>query len=143
MPRISDVIKNEATVLIPAGDEHLSVTYRPSVITPSMQEGVMAAERTGSIQQALYGPLEQLIVTWDLTDDDGVPYGTTEEALKVVPTVALVHVLMAIFRDLGPNGMRGSASANGSNQTAVLAGPPNGTATSRSRNGSTSHRGSS
>lgn len=103
MPRLTALVLDQVTLKIPAGAaDVLTVVYRPRLITPEFQEAWVLAQRTNVVSGAIYGPLSELIVKWDLLDDEDQPYGTDAEALKRVPTVALLLVMKAILSDIDP-----------------------------------------
>jgi hypothetical protein len=103
MPKLSAVVAEQAEVLVPIGAERVKVSFNPSKLTPRLVEGVMAGERTGSIDGALLGPLSELLIEWDLTTDDEEPLPTTPSALRDVPAVVLTHVLLAIVQHIAPH----------------------------------------
>lgn len=97
MPKLSAIANDKTKLTVPLGqDEELKVTYRPSRMTPRLMEQVQQAEKDGSISGALLAPLAELLVSWDLTDDEEEPIPTTVEALSGVPFVILRHVLEAV-----------------------------------------------
>lgn len=103
MPRLSQVVRDHVTLTIPLERESLSVTYRPSGITPAMQEAIKEAETTGSLRDALYGPLCALLAEWDLLEDDGAPIEITPARLRTLPIGILIAVFRAVLDDLRPN----------------------------------------
>lgn len=129
MPKLSAVIADQATVEVELGGEPVIVTYRPRRMTPELQERIAAAEGAAGIRTALYGPIAELLVSWDLTQDDGTPIDPSdEEALRTVPSQVLLAVLRGVLQDARPNPSKAPASANGSSQTASWEPRPIGTA---------------
>lgn len=115
MPRVDHILNDCADVEIPHGDDVLHVSYRPSVLTQRLGEQIEAGH--------FAGPLSKLLISWDLLDDDGVPYELDEEALKDVPTGAMVFVGQAILKDMGPKLMRPETSAAGSSAVTTASTP--------------------
>lgn len=121
MPKLSAVIANEATVSVELGGDAVTVSYRPRLMTPEFQERIARAEGVEGIRTALYGPTAELMIAWDLTEDDGTPIPPNDtEALRRVPSPILLAVLKGILEDARPNASRPSGSSNGSSVTGDL-----------------------
>jgi hypothetical protein len=88
MPRLSSVAPDEDTLIVPFGAEHLTVAYRPSLITQRLAEQMQASVDNAVILEALSG----LLVSWDLEDNNGRPIPVTPDGLKDVPIPVLVRV---------------------------------------------------
>lgn len=92
------------------GDK-LHVVYRPSVMTPAMEDEL------GKLSQSKqWAPLaSKLVAKWDLMEADGkteVPL--TEKRLYDLDVPFLQHVCMEISRDMGPNRRTAERSGGGS-----------------------------
>lgn len=114
--RISHLSADQRTIKIPWGDDAVIVTYRPSGISPAIEDRVrehMAAEKAGAMLVEL---LASCLVDWDLLDDNGRPLPTNKKALRELPTVFLTKVTTAITEDMSPNLMSGGTSAAGCKQ---------------------------
>lgn len=131
MPKLSAVITDQATVSVELGGEPVTVTYRPRAMTPELQERIGAAEGVAGIKAALYGPVAELLVSWDVTQDDGTPIDVKdEEALRSIPSQLLLAVLRGVLQDARPNPTRPPVSSNGLSPAAGSAPVPSGTASS-------------
>jgi hypothetical protein len=119
MPKLSAVVVNEATVSVDIGGDAVTVTYRPRRLTPEFQEVIAKAEGHDGIRTALYGPVSELLVSWDLFQDDGslIDCNDTEQ-LRQLPSQLLLAIMRGILGDARPNLTRRSDSSNGSVPTA-------------------------
>lgn len=119
--KISDALKSESTMVIPFGDESLTVVYRPSATTIQDIEALKTTKDVGRVAEQI----RQQVVRWDLTDDysnlipleppspvtitqDGQPVDTSApmtpvDPLHSVPLGILVKVLIAIQTDQRPD----------------------------------------
>lgn len=91
------------TCRLAVGDDTLTITYRPSGITPELEDQLReytADQRGGA---ALVALLEHCLIEWDLLDDRGKPIPPMAENLRRLPTVFLGQVVQALMEDLRPN----------------------------------------
>lgn len=114
--RISDLTRDRRTVAVQIGDGVVNVTYRPGGITPESEDRLREMISEQRVGASLVALLSGVLLDWDLTDDDGVPYPTTPEALSKLPTLALMAVAQAISESIRPNPPSGEISAAGSLQ---------------------------
>lgn len=99
--RLCDLLKDERELAIEAeGGEVLNVVYRPSAITAETQDlyfELLERSRVGAGQAEL---LAQRLVSWDLTDDEGVELGVDVGTLRKIPVDVLSFVNGAIVADM-------------------------------------------
>jgi hypothetical protein len=114
--RLFDLKRGERELVIPVLEEEtLRVIYRPGVVTPGFADAFW-------FQPAEW--ISQVVVSWDLLGDDGLPVplraldeeGRPTDApsaeLRAVPTDALLFVQRAINADLLPGKrLRGTSTA--------------------------------
>lgn len=79
--------------------------FRPRAYTPKVEQLVVGAQETASPASSLAEALSRLLVSWDLSAEDGAPYPTSHEALLEVPVVVLGDVFKAIARAMAPKAM--------------------------------------
>ena len=99
---LSALIADRKTVSVPVGDDTLTVTFKPSFYTPSieaeMQQAAASEWKSGLLVTLLAGAL----VEWDLLGPDGQPLPTDEATIASLPVGFLGTVLSAISAELGP-----------------------------------------
>lgn len=76
--RLSDAVSPAEEIVVPfANDEKLTVMYRPTSYTPNELDKMQAeaAEKGKSKRgmKSLVASMRAMIVSWDLTEDDGSP----------------------------------------------------------------------
>ena len=102
--KLSKVLGATRTVSIDLGGESLEVTFRPGAVTPASLARATAAldnaddERTSQLAaiDLMVQFLGDVLVAWNLTDDDGAELPTTRETLQLLPIEALARVFAAI-----------------------------------------------
>lgn len=126
MPRLSNMVGDTGKVEIPVpGDEPLIVEYRRGVMTPRRQIKMLTMQRQLQSQDgkiaagadALNGLCEMmadLVVSWNLTDDDRQPIPITTEAMLDVDLSILTAIVEEIGRGMSPDPLSGNGSSNGS-----------------------------
>lgn len=103
MPRISSFKIDERTTQVSMGDdEPLSITYRPNTISTTFHDEVVDIAEKNRVGAAIVKMLAASLVRWDLLDNEGQPYPTTEAALRELPLAILIAVNDAIQEDLSP-----------------------------------------
>lgn len=123
MPKLSNMLGENGRIEIAIpGDDPLVVEYRRGTLTPRMQarmalfQDVKAgdASRAAEALDFFCDVYARLIVSWNLTDDDGDPIGTDAESIRDVPLDALTTVAQAIGRATAPDPLSGNGSSDGS-----------------------------
>lgn len=127
MPRLDELVELTRPLVVAFGGVDLTLSYRPSAVTPRFQKAVAAAQRDGDLDALILDPLCRLIAEWDLTDEDGTPVALTPDALADLPVPVLVGLMTAIGEDMAPDPTRGAGSSSTSPRTAVSAASRNGT----------------
>ena len=102
--KLSQVLGSTRTVSITLGDEALEVTYRPGAVTPASLARATAAldgatdERSSQLAaiDLMVQFLGDVLVSWNLTDEDGTELPTNRETLQLLPIEALARVFAAI-----------------------------------------------
>ena len=96
--KLSDLTKKTRTVAVTVDDQEVPVKYRVHVVTP----GFLAAVQELDDLDAIMYQIEQVIVSWDVLDDDGNPIPATKEAILKfgIPLEFLTRVLTAITADM-------------------------------------------
>jgi hypothetical protein len=84
------------------GDE-CNVTYRPSALTPVTENALRDAEDNTT----LIDTLAEMIVAWDVLDEEGKPLPIEADVLNQLPNAFLGHVLQACREDMLPKSRNG------------------------------------
>jgi hypothetical protein len=111
--KLSNILNQQAPLAItfPTGDK-LNLVYRPGQYTPKFESEVRKASEADD-KDALSCMLGPLLLSWDLTDDDGAPIACDVDTLHGLPNVLLSATLSAILKDMSPNKKASDSSANG------------------------------
>jgi hypothetical protein len=133
--KLSQIGAERKSLFVPVGEEDsdsgVNIVYRPKAYTVALEDKLEeVASRTFqsvSVILMLAGfhpgdpgwqdtdePVEGLLVSWDLTNDDETPIPIAVESLKPIPLEFLTSVLDAIQSDAKPNRETGKVSAGGS-----------------------------
>jgi len=101
--KASTLVKTEEVVLIFDGDEpeedrtlHLKV--RPGVLTPAREAEIRAVDED-SASEPLVELMSELVIEWDMNDDNGVLIPLTREGLMNTPIIVLGLVMSGISED--------------------------------------------
>ena len=116
--RVSALITDRKTTGIDFDGETLSVTYRPSAINAAQEERELADKATGHVVLAVNKSLAEMIVSWDLQDDEGNPLPVDEETLRPLGIDVVQRIYNGIIRDALPNRTPPGPSSNGSSPAA-------------------------
>jgi len=83
----------------------LPVEYDSGFLTPEVEDHIMAIPESerGSANKTLVGIYSGMIRSWGLTNNDGVPIGTSAEDLYNVPFPIINAVVAKIREDMRPN----------------------------------------
>jgi hypothetical protein len=100
--KISQILNDSKTLAIDIENETLNVTYKPSSLTPEIEENFLANVENKRSGFALAQFLSSVIFSWDLVTEDGSEYKPTLDNLKSLPINFLNEVIGAIFEDLSP-----------------------------------------
>lgn len=98
----SHLVKKEVPVEVTFGEETFTVVYNPLAITAETEE-VLDAISAGEKPQAKTAELmADLILRWDITDDEDNPILPTTQVLREIPTLVMAAIVSAVMDDL-PN----------------------------------------
>lgn len=112
--RVGQLVKDARTVQVDVEGEPLSVTYRPSEITPATEAAMMDQVDGSRAGGGLCKLLTKVLIGWELVGDDDKPYPTTEAALRKLPIAFLGMVVKGITDDMRPNPPSAATSNGGS-----------------------------
>lgn len=107
--KISNLAADERTVSFVYAGEDVTIVYRPSKFTPSIAaaaEGVAEQE----VIERLVGRLADMLVRWDVLDDDGSELPTSEDVIRELPFRFLNTIIMRVAEDSRPEASSGRSN---------------------------------
>lgn len=103
--RMASLKTGEATLTTHWKGESLEIVYRPHVWTPEWEELLSGDDgEKGSDSLAL--ALEELIVSWDVLDENDEPMEIKADNLVVLPSPFLLFCMKEIWDDMTPGEVR-------------------------------------
>ena len=115
--KLAQLLAKERTLDIDIDGDTLNVTYRPSDLTPELEDRMQASFETNRPGGALAKYLSGLLIGWDLEGEDGV-IPLTPEGLAILPIEFLNTVAQAVIEDSNPKKTNAETSLGGSRQKA-------------------------
>lgn len=104
MAKIAHLLNDKRPLAIDLGEgETLNLVYRPGALTPASHDEAIDLVGQQRVGAALAKSLSRSIISWDLADESGAPYATSEDALRTLPVRFLDMVFSAIQEDNVPN----------------------------------------
>lgn len=101
MPRLSDLLKNQVTLVVPYRGVEITIQYKPESVNPDTQAKIQERVDKGELQprhsDAAF--LAAVITSWDLTDDQDAPLPLTLETMKSQSTSLQLALIAAIYDD--------------------------------------------
>lgn len=93
---------NVRTINVAYFSDNLAVTYRPSELTPQNQSEINDKIEAGEAKNILIETLCQVMISWDVVDDEGTMLPITPETLAQAPGPLLLAISEAIGEDARP-----------------------------------------
>lgn len=116
--RVSALTADRRTVKVSFGDDALTLTYRPSAVNAVQEARELEDREKGQHLMAQARSLAEIVVSWDLQDDDGQPLPVSADVLAPLGLDFTSKVTRAILDDLLPNRTPPATSSNGSSAAA-------------------------
>lgn len=103
--KLADLAKQVSTITVRfAGlEDVLSVRYSPHRMTPLKEMAFLDAVRSDEATRATVELLADVVVGWDLLDDDGRPLPTDYATLSGMPSALLMAVMHALGQERNAN----------------------------------------
>lgn len=128
---LSDLQRDERELDVQIGEATLHIVYRPSGITPVVEEELRQAQRDERTGGMLAGLLVSILVSWDLLPEpDAEPLPIDEETLRELPMRFLAQLVTAIGEDSSADPLQSERSAAGSPRKGPSASRRTGTSSS-------------
>lgn len=125
--RLSALTADRRTIKVPFGEDTLTLTYKPSAINAVQEARELEDREKGLHLMAQARSLAEIIVSWDLQDDDGAAVPVSAEVLSQLGLDVTSALTRAILDDLLPNRTTAPASRNGSAAPGSAVALPSGT----------------
>lgn len=106
--RISNIAKDERTFDYEFGGESATITYRPGVVTTERMDALREVPEDQG-DHVICQFLSEILVRWDVEEDDGSMWGTDYASLTRLPLQFIGDVLYAIRSDVAPQDSEGKA----------------------------------
>lgn len=100
--KISQILNDSKSLSINVEGETLNVTYKPSALTPDIEENFLSNVESKRSGFALAQFLTSILSDWDLVNDADEKYEITLDNLKKLPINLLNTIIGEIFEDLSP-----------------------------------------
>lgn len=100
------------TLVVPVGDDNVTIIYKPYAVTTEFSARMedLARSDEAGIEEYLELLLE-VLVSWDLLDDDEQPFPITASTLRETPARFLTDVLVEMREAQGVGEAKGGRSA--------------------------------
>lgn len=97
--RLSDLSRDERTVVLDWDGEQAELVYKPSGYTPAVEQELNADMTANLPNVAIAKMLSGLLKSWDVLDENEKPISTDFETLRKFPTEFLQAALAAVTGD--------------------------------------------
>ncbi len=101
MARLSELMKEEREITFEHGGESMTIVYKPAKITANWQRKMRSiSEQPAYAGEAAAAALADVLVRWDLLEDDDTPVEISANRLRRIPMSVLGVILRVINMDL-------------------------------------------
>lgn len=112
MPKLSALTKQlPVSVTFAYEDESLTVIFDRNKITQNWARKVRQAIETESVDEAIYAATLEILIEWDVVDDEGNAIPPSLEILSQLPVAAFQRLSEAIGNASVPSSEEGEASS--------------------------------
>lgn len=101
MPRLSALLKNQVTLVVPYRGTAIGITYKPEAVNADTQNAIHDRIAKGEIKpnQSDAAFLTEVLTTWDLTGDDDAPLQLNFQVINGLSTGLQLALITAIYDD--------------------------------------------
>lgn len=100
---LANIKNDKRTVTINYFGEECQVTYKPSVLTPTVEDELRAAEDTGALIETLC----DMITAWEVVGENGEPLPIAPEVMGGLPNALLGAIMQGCREDMIPKAKSG------------------------------------
>jgi len=105
--KLSQIGTKTRTVTAAYDGDEVTLTYRPGAFTPRIEARLSEAQEQGRVSQEVAAVLADVLVSWEVLDDEGNALEPMAELLMDFPVDFLIAVTNAISEDMRPKGGSG------------------------------------
>lgn len=98
--RFSDLEADQREIAVEFSGNEVKLTYRPSAYTPILEEKMMQSLESKRPYNGMAQVIADVVVEWDVLEDDGEMYPLEYEELRTLPSQFLMAVIEAITEDM-------------------------------------------
>lgn len=106
---LSRMQSNTQTISIPYFEDTVSITYKPSEMTPVVEAQIREASNAGD-EKVMLEVLSRLVVSWDVLDEKEKPIPVTAKTMATMPSAFLTAIFTGIRDDMVPKAKTGRSS---------------------------------
>lgn len=101
MPRLSELLKNQVTLVVPYRGTEISITYKPESVTSARRAEIQKRIENGEITRDQYDAafLAATLTQWDLLAEDDSPLAISFPACASLSTSMQMAMAGAILDD--------------------------------------------
>ena len=100
---LANIKNDKRTVTIKYFGDDCQVTYKPSVLTPTIEDELRASDDT----HALIDVLCEMITAWEVEDEEGAPLPITPDVMGNLPNALLGAIMQGCREDMIPKARSG------------------------------------
>jgi hypothetical protein len=101
MPKLSDLLKNQVTLVVPYRGTEITITYKPESVTADRQAELQKRVADGQLERHLTDAayMVDVLTGWDLNGDDDSPLLISLENCRRLSTSLQMAIVNAIYDD--------------------------------------------
>lgn len=99
--QLSQLKANTRTIIVPYYGDTVTVTYRPSVLTPARESAIREGVQAGD-NAPMLSAIAEMVIEWDVMGEDGEPLARTPQVLETLPSALLSAIFGEIGEDMSP-----------------------------------------
>ena len=101
--KLSQLGSKKREAQVEYGDDIVAITYLPGKFTPRVEARLNEAQAENKTSQEVAQVLSEVLVRWDVLDDNGKPLKPTAELMMDMPLSFLTIIAKTLGEDMSPN----------------------------------------